>query len=308
MNNPWENIGQGYYRRQDKDINAFYAKNESGEYLFIIDLEELLDKDIELSLKGIDLKTSKKDNSSFLTLILKNETNWEIFLQLCEDLMISAKAVKSNRAKNIHSRLVRWQTFLKNENHNISEEIQIGLMGELIFLNEYLSKYVSLEQAINAWVGPEKEKQDFRLKGISIEIKSFMDNKQDQVNISSVEQLNNNDNNLYLCTMGFKSSDSGETLEDYCKKIQKRIYEECPSILSVFEDLLMSYGYYLHCKYDNLKQLSQYKNSCYIVNNKFPKIPITIKNPAILNINYKLDLSYCKEFLVEIKDIMELIK
>ncbi len=308
MNNPWENIGQGYYRRQDKDINAFYAKNESGEYLFIIDLEELLDKDIELSLKGIDLKTSKKDNSSFLTLILKNETNWEIFLQLCEDLMISAKAVKSNRAKNIHSRLVRWQTFLKNENYNISEEIQIGLMGELIFLNEYLSKYVSLEQAINAWVGPEKEKQDFRLKGISIEIKSFMDNKQDQVNISSVEQLNNNDNNLYLCTMGFKSSDSGETLEDYCKKIQKRIYEECPSILSVFEDLLMSYGYYLHCKYDNLKQLSQYKNSCYIVNNKFPKIPITIKNPAILNINYKLDLSYCKEFLVEIKDIMELIK
>ena len=308
MNNPWENIGQGYYRRQDKDINAFYAKNESGEYLFIIDLEELLDKDIELSLKGIDLKTSKKDNSSFLTLILKNETNWEIFLQLCEDLMISAKAVKSNRAKNIHSRLVRWQTFLKYENHNISEEIQIGLMGELIFLNEYLSKYVSLEQAINAWVGPEKEKQDFRLKGISIEIKSFMDNKQDQVNISSVEQLNNNDNNLYLCTMGFKSSDSGETLEDYCKKIQKRIYEECPSILSVFEDLLMSYGYYLHCKYDNLKQLSQYKNSCYIVNNKFPKIPITIKNPAILNINYKLDLSYCKEFLVEIKDIMELIK
>lgn len=308
MNNPWENIGQGYYRRQDKDINAFYAKNKSGEYLFIIDLEELLDKDIELSLKGIDLKTSKKDNSSFLTLILKNETNWEIFLQLCEDLMISAKAVKSNRAKNIHSRLVRWQTFLKNENYNISEEIQIGLMGELIFLNEYLSKYVSLEQAINAWVGPEKEKQDFRLKGISIEIKSFMDNKQDQVNISSVEQLNNNDNNLYLCTMGFKSSDSGETLEDYCKKIQKRIYEECPSILSVFEDLLMSYGYYLHCKYDNLKQLSQYKNSCYIVNNKFPKIPITIKNPAILNINYKLDLSYCKEFLVEIKDIMELIK
>lgn len=308
MNNPWENIGQGYYRRQDKDINAFYAKNESGEYLFIIDLEELLDKDIELSLKGIDLKTSKKDNSSFLTLILKNETNWEIFLQLCEDLMISAKAVKSNRAKNIHSRLVRWQTFLKNENYNISEEIQIGLMGELIFLNEYLSKYVSLEQAINAWVGPEKEKQDFRLKGISIEIKSFVDNKQDQVNISSVEQLNNNDNNLYLCTMGFKSSDSGETLEDYCKKIQKRIYEECPSILSVFEDLLMSYGYYLHCKYDNLKQLSQYKNSCYIVNNKFPKIPITIKNPAILNINYKLDLSYCKEFLVEIKDIMELIK
>lgn len=308
MNNPWENLGQGYYRRLDRDINAFYAKNESGEYLFIIDLEELLDKDIELSLKGIDLKTSKKDNSSFLTLILKNETNWEIFLQLCEDLMISAKAVKSNRAKNIHSRLVRWQTFLKNENHNISEEIQIGLMGELVFLNEYLSKYVSLEQAINAWVGPEKEKQDFRLKGISIEIKSFMDNKQDQVNISSVEQLNNDDNNLYLCTMGFKSSDSGETLEDYCKKIQKRIYEECPSILSVFENLLMSYGYYLHCKYDNLKQLSRYKNSCYIVNNEFPKIPITIKNPAILNINYKLDLSYCKEFLVEIKDIMELIK
>lgn len=65
MNNPWENLGQGYYRRLDRDINAFYAKNESGEYLFIIDLEELLDKDIELSLKGIDLKTSKKKQFFF---------------------------------------------------------------------------------------------------------------------------------------------------------------------------------------------------------------------------------------------------
>ena len=49
MNNPWEKLGQGYYRRQDTEINAFYAKTETGEYLFIIDLEELLDKDIELS-------------------------------------------------------------------------------------------------------------------------------------------------------------------------------------------------------------------------------------------------------------------
>lgn len=308
MNNPWEKLGQGYFRRQDIDINAFYAKNETGKYLFIIDLEELLDKDIELSLKGIDLKTAVKDKSSFLTLILKNENNWEIFLQLCEDLMFSAKSIKSNRAKKILSRLIRWQTFLKNETNSISEEIQIGLMGELIFLNEYLSRWVSLEQAINAWVGPEKEKQDFRINGTSIEIKSFMDKKQDQVNISSIEQLNNNDNNLYLCTIGFKSSDDGETLEDYCKKIQKRIYEECPSALSAFEDLLISYGYYSHCKYDNLKKLSPYKNCCYNVNNEFPKIPITIKNPAILNVNYKLDLSYCREFLVEIKDMMELIK
>lgn len=308
MNNPWEKLGQGYYRRQDTEINAFYAKTETGEYLFIIDLEELLDKDIELSLKGIDLKTTIKDSSSMLTLSLKNENNWEIFLQLCEDLMISAKSVKTNRAKNIISRLARWQAFLKNENHNISEEIQIGLMGELIYLNEHLSKTVSLEQAINAWVGPEKEKQDFRINGISIEVKAYMDNKQDQINISSIEQLNNSDNNLYLCTIGFKSTDSGETLEDYCKKIQKRIYEECPSKLSDFEDLLIAYGYYSHCKYDNLKRLSPYKRSCYKVSEEFPKIPLSIKNPALLNVNYRLDLSYCKNFLVDNEKLMELIK
>lgn len=308
MNNPWEKLGQGYYRRQDADINAFYAKNEAGEYLFIIDLEELLEKDIELSLKGIDLKTTVKDNSSMLTLTLKNENNWEIFLQLCEDLMSSAKSVKSNRGKNIIARLARWQAFLKNENHNISEEIQIGLMGELIFLNEYLSEAIPLEKAINAWVGPEKEKQDFRISGISIEVKAYMDRKQDQVNISSLEQLNNNDNNLYLWTIGFRSTDNGETLEDYCKKIQKRIYEECPSALSAFEDLLISYGYYSHCKYDNLKRLSQYKNSCYLVKEGFPIIPISIKNPAIISVNYKLDLSYCKDFLIDVKDLIKLIK
>ena len=133
-------------------------------------------------------------------------------------------------------------------------------------------------------------------------------NKQDQVNISSLEQLNNNDNNLYLWTIGFRSTDNGETLEDYCKKIQKRIYEECPSALSAFEDLLISYGYYSHCKYDNLKRLSQYKNSCYLVKEGFPIIPISIKNPAIISVNYKLDLSYCKDFLIDVKDLIKLIK
>ena len=308
MNNPWTNIPKKHYIRQDKEINVFYAKSDNGNYLFIIELEELLNKNIEISLKGIELYTTIENNVSQLILELKNENNWEIFLQLCEDLMLSAKSVKTNRLKIILARLERWQSFLKNENHNISEEIQIGLMGELVFLNEYISKAISLEQAINAWVGPEKEKQDFRVNGVCIEVKSYMDRKHDQVNISSLEQLNNSGNNLFLCTIGFKSNDNGETLDDYCKKIQKRIYEECPSVLSTFEDLLMSYGYYLHCNYDNLKKLSQYKNSCYIVNDRFPKIPITIKNPAILNVNYKLDLSYCKEFIVEMKDVMKLIK
>lgn len=308
MNNPWNNIQNGCQIRQDMDVNVYFAKSDNGEYLCKVDLEQIIERDIELSLKGIDIKKINKENSSILILILKSESNWEIFLKLCEDLVTEAKKTQKERAKAIITRLKRWQVFLQNENHTIPDEIQIGLMGELIFLNEYLSQAVSLEEAINAWVGPEKEKQDFRINGISTEVKAYMDRKQGQITISSLEQLNNHDNNLFLFTVGFKSNDSGKTLKDYCRIVEDRTTIECPSCMYDFKQLLSSYGFCLDIEYSNLKSLTSYKIECYKVTDDFPKIPISIKQNAIINVNYKLDLVQCDNYICDIKNLINAIK
>lgn len=308
MNNPWNNIQNGCQIRQDMDVNVYFAKSDNGEYLCKVDLEQIIERDIELSLKGIDIRKINKENSSIIVLILKTENNWEIFLKLCEDLVTEAKKTQKERAKAIITRLKRWQVFLQNENHTISDEIQIGLMGELIFLNEYLSQTVSLDEAINAWVGPEKEKQDFRINGISTEVKAYMDRKQGQITISSLEQLNNHDNNLFLFTVGFKSNDTGKTLKEYCRIIEDRITIECPSCMYDFEQLLSSYGFCLDIEYSNLKSLASYKIECYKVTDEFPKIPISIKQNAIINVNYKLDLAQCDNYICDIKNLINAIK
>lgn len=222
--------------------------------------------------------------------------------------MTEAKKTQKERAKAIITRLKRWQVFLQNENHTIPDEIQIGLMGELIFLNEYLSQAVLLEEAINAWVGPEKEKQDFRINGINIEVKAYMDRKHGQIIVSSLEQLNNHDNNLFLFAIGFKSHDTSKTLKDYCRIIKNRITIECPSCMYDFEQLLSSYGFCMDIEYSNLKSLSSYKTVCYKITDEFPKIPISVKQNAIINVNYKLDLAQCDNYIYDIKNLITTIK
>ena len=63
MNNPWTNIQNGCQIRQDMNVNVYFAKSDNGEYLCKVDLEQILERDIELSLKGIDIKKINKENS-----------------------------------------------------------------------------------------------------------------------------------------------------------------------------------------------------------------------------------------------------
>lgn len=303
MINPWIDIKKNCYKRITRDLNLFYAISQDEDYLLIIDLDDLVIKDRKLNLKGFELYQYEEDNKCKIYLKLKESKNWEIFYQLCNDLVYYAQKAKGSISKAIISRLVTWQSFLSSENRCFPFEKQLGLLGELTFLTETLAINTSLKNAIIAWVGPERDKQDFRLNNVSIEVKTYLDNKKEKVHISSLEQLNQESGLLFLYAIGAKISEDGLTIKDIFNAIKKNIIENCPEELSRFEQLVFEYGYNPLQEYDNLEKLSIFESACWKVENDFPKLPLTVKNDAISNVNYVINLALCSKFRV-LEDVL----
>ena len=299
MINPWSDIKKNCYKRITRDLNLFYAISQEEDYLLIIELDDLAIKDRNLNLKGFELYQYEEDGKYRIYLKLKELKNWEIFYQLCSDLVYYAQKSKDSISKALISRLIAWQSFLSSENNCFPFEKQLGLTGELTFLGEILAVNTSLKQALIAWVGPERDKQDFRINNVNIEVKAYLDNKKEMVHISSLEQLNPESGSLYLYAIGYRILEEGSTIKDLFNKTKKNIIENCPEELSRFEQLILEYGYNPLHEYDNLEKLSIIESGCWKVETDFPKLPITVKNEALSNIKYIINLALCNEFKVQ---------
>jgi len=308
MNNPWLDIENNCYKRITRDLNLFYAKSLDDDYLLIIELDDVPINDRNLSLKGFELYQNEENGKYKIYLKLKEQGSWEIFYQLCNDLVSYIQTSKYPIDKTVINRLMTWQSFLSSENNSFPLEKQLGLMGELTFLYEILTPKASLKQALIAWVGPEKEKQDFRINDVNIEVKAYLDNKSNKVHISSLEQLNPESGSLYLYAFGFRILDNGITVKDYISKIKSSIMEQCPEELFDFEQLILAYGYNYIQEYDNLERLYRYDANCWKVENNFPRIPIDIKNDAISSVLYTINLALCNDFEKQDSDLLAEIK
>ncbi len=210
MINPWNDIKQ-----PDKNISAlridpdhpldlFWAKDYSGHYLFVFEYSFLLNitkKDLP-DLEGIDTVTIQVDqNISRLVLILLDKANWELFYALCIDLKNATSGVKDHEkgVAIILQRLARWQQFLKKKYPGILPEEKIkGLLGELLFIKNYLSASFKIDDIINFWIGPEGSPQDFNINDSSVEIKCQLGGTNPSVKISSAEQLKSQLSELFL--------------------------------------------------------------------------------------------------------------
>ena len=108
------------------------------------------------------------------------------------DLISTSRSCKEkeNIPNVIFKRLQKWQFFLKSvKQQEFSIIKQVGLFGELYFLKNELIPAFGLERALEAWVGSDKDKQDFRFNGINVEVKTYTEGNRGKVTISSVEQL-----------------------------------------------------------------------------------------------------------------------
>ncbi len=304
--NPWEDMVPGTQRRVEYDTSYdyFWIYDFERRYGFFLklDIQEQITTDIKL--RGIDIKIEKtQDDYTEFYLALEENEDWEIFHALCYDLVFVIDAHESDSVKisKLLERLDKWKNLLANKRHlNISKEQQMGIFSELLCLSNFIAPNIGYGAAIDAWVGIEKDKQDFNLEKCVVEVKSHITTKGNVANISSLHQLISEKDKLYLVSYGLTVNENGRTIDDLYDEIVAKLTSRDHETLMM--KLFIS-GWVPH--HENLRKDKFIKDSekVYDVNELFPRISPNDIDKRVTEVKYKIDLSQCDEFLCNIEDI-----
>jgi hypothetical protein len=232
--------------------------------------------------------------------LLDNKYN-DIFNCFCNDIIESSRSIKDIRLGSVFiaNRYNNWQQMLsKSRGELLSINSIKGLIGEILFLKEYLIPLYGQDLAVNSWIGPDRADQDFVCENIWYEVKAT-DSGSESVSIASIEQLDiPTDGELAIVYLD-KTSETDGT-----KITLNRIYQEVrDSLISEdsknrLSEILLNFGYYIRKEYDEpaykLSKINRYK-----VDKDFPSMRRQNIPNAIVNSKYQLSVSYIGKWLIE---------
>lgn len=194
--------------------------------------------------------------------------------------------------------LSKWQRFWSESSSSaLSKEAQLGLVGELSFLSEWLFPQLSKLESVLRWRGPYGSRHDFEWSDGSVEVKTTASSRGPVHRIRSIEQLAPPENgNLMLLSIQVREEQGGAvTLPDLVTSCFSELKDE-PTALIRFEEALFAVGYFTahESEYSKLR-LRIRSQRLYKVTSEFPRLTIdNFKNgmpSGIEEIVYEINLS-----------------
>lgn len=314
MNNPWDEINTPKHdilsRRVSADhpLSLFWGRDSYGRFLFI---HEFAKSDIQPdeypNLKNIQihlLAPEKIETDKFmLILVLKDESDWHIFLSLCNDIISATEKIDSSPQATsiILRRLKKWQEFLKKNSSGLLSEMEIkGLIGELFFLKKHLTSHFGIGTAVKFWQGPENTPQDFNVQDCAIEVKCQSGTTSPHIRISSEYQLCSQlpVTYIYVITLGKCNHDydGAINLPILINHIRHLLEIEAPNQFEDFNNLLYLTGYIDSEEYERFTYIPV-SETMFLVDENFPKICLGQLPKGVNNISYDVNLLDCKPFI-----------
>jgi hypothetical protein len=288
----------------------FYSRVDTDHILELyIGLDEKGRKSIELrsafnprKVKGTSaIEVNQYDNNKYKTIrfSLTDDEISGLFYTFCDDLIDQTREL-TNESFGYNTIVVRfhqWKKMFISSKKDFLNEAQImGLIGELLFMKEHLSKRIGLTEALRAWSGQELTHKDYSYGDTWTEVKTIRRSSQ-SIKISSLEQLDSeHDGELAVYALEKMSSEyKGITLNKLVIEIRNLFSD------SEDKDLFMSkvalQGYEYHNYYDDFVYEKIYnKNFC--VNQNFPRLTPGDVPEAIVKAVYEIDLNKITEFEV----------
>jgi hypothetical protein len=253
---PWDSI-----RIPGSDLNVlqvsnrtavpcYWARDSQGACLFVIELHGHHEREYRAGIQPVhgielDLRAGPAGTQRFI-LALERHVDRDLFESLCETLASELeRATDSSTSLAIAlAHLRRWKAFLAGKSGRLSPEEVQGLFAELTFLGELLDRSGRTAPAVQSWLGPEDSHQDFIYGDTAVEIKSLSGTERSTVRISSEDQLESQQGNLFLRL--YRLSDLADaprakSLNDKVAEIQQRLDDA--DAIETFERLLGAHRY-----------------------------------------------------------------
>jgi hypothetical protein len=277
--------------------NFFWAVDHIGNRGLKLNFDELVGENWTMAEFG-SLGVSVTDDRKSLIIFLFNSAQEDTFRILCHDLVHSTQEILPSDIESviacIFNRLISWQELLKNKKKKrLSKAQRIGLFGELLFLNNYMAKYVGPRIAVESWQGPLGHEQDFVFSGSLFEIKTQITTSDRSVSIASMDQLDIISGPIWMVHQGISPCSGGEP---DCASLNQLV-EKILTILStdnysrdIFFRNLEFIGYEYDITYeDEMYQLSF--SNAFDVDESFPAITRKQVGAAVVALTYKLSIS-----------------
>lgn len=163
-----------------RDDDSRYSFDFRGKY-----------KPVKISSSDVIAVEQYKDGDLLtLRFSLENNDLLEYFCTFCQDLLDSVKVTNDHETAyhTLRSRYYSWKQLFRPDNARLTEAEIMGLIGELLFLKDYMIPERGIDVALDSWMGPEKTHKDFSDQQDWFEVKTISFGKE-SVRISSIEQL-----------------------------------------------------------------------------------------------------------------------
>ena len=287
---------------------GYYSRVDSAHILELyIGLDDNGNKSIELrswfrprSVKGTSaIEVSQYENQKYKTIrfSLTDEEISGLFYTFCDDLIEQTRSLKdeSEGYNAIVLRFHQWKKlFVSSKKDFLSESQIIGLIGELLFLKEHLSKRTGLSEALRSWSGQELTHKDFSYNDTWTEVKTIKRSSQ-TVKISSLEQLDSKDEGELAVYALEKMSPEyrGITLNKLIMDIRNMFYDNDDKDSFMAKVALQGYEY--HNYYDDFVYEKIYFRS-FRVTKHFPKLVPSDMPEGVIKAMYEIDLNKLGDF------------
>lgn len=311
--NSWKEIspslpGQGeIYRRRilaDSLYDHFIGVDDEGRYMYMLKLSDAPESDREQpSINGCYATLERLSKDWYFCLRLKDSREWAIFKLACQVLIQTLEdhfSENTNDTLQQVTRLLKKCTlFFKKHSCVLTRSSATGLIGELLFLKNYVVPKVGWACSLNCWKGPTGAPQDFAVDDTVVEIKTTGLADTNKVTISNAEQLTPLNAKGFLFVLSLSSGVSQKegtiTLCSLVKEIEAEMNKATgdTSLLLVY---LNQQGYTpdaeeAHRPYQIISE------TFYALRDNFPRITPEMLPVGISSIKYAIDLNVCQKYI-----------
>jgi hypothetical protein len=234
-----------------------------------------------------------------------------VFGVLCGDVVEVAASADSpgDALERWINRLHVWQDFMARFGPGgLSEAAVLGLIGELLVLQEDLVPALGARAALDTWSGPHGEPNDFALPGGFLEVKATARQAPEVIEISNASQLDDSRGALLLVLLTFTRDPAGRTLPQFVSGLRDTFLSVAPDRVPGYERLLMAAGYVDAQAelYSTAYRLDRY--DLFRVTEDFPRIRKPELMPGIRDCRYSIEIRTCRPWRAPRTAVSELLE
>ncbi len=248
---------------------------------------------------AIGIKQYQTDDFAGIIFYLIDPDMLDNFCVFCDDIINSTKNVSDGKFgyNVLINRFYSWKKMFQSKKSIMNPFEIMGLIGELLFLKDFMFPKYGVDLSLQAWSGRELTHKDFSLDTYWYEVKAMSVGKP-AVKISSLEQLNSvNDGELVIYSLEQMSpAYDGVSLNKLATSIINTLTSD--ENKDAFIRTLIDSGFCFDSAYDefvyDVTLIERYK-----VDQTFPKLTKADINVAISKAQYEILLSEIQTYKIE---------